>query len=163
MIFQVGDKVIHLVHGIGDIVDIENRTVQEDKVSCFVVQTQDLTIWVPINEADQHSIRSPAPETEFEAMFSILEGPNQPLPEDRIERKQLLMGLLDDGNLSSIGRVVRDLFSLSQERKLSEEDKTILERAENTLLVEWGYSLAVPRSQALAKMRQLLQSETAPS
>ena len=159
MEFQVGDKVIHSIHGIGDIVEIETKTIEGRDVECFVVQTQDLTIWVPITQAHQHTLRYPTPEIEFESLFSILGGPSKVLPDDRIERKTHLSNLLSEGELNSIGQVVRDLSHRNQETKLSEEDKSTLERAKNTLLIEWEYSLSISRSQALAAMRKLLATQ----
>ena len=160
MDFQVGDKVIHSIHGLGDIVEIETKKIQDRDVDCFVVRTQDLTIWVPISQAYQHTLRTPTPEVEFESLFSILGGPSKLLPDDRIERKKYLSNLLSQGKLNSIGRVVRDLSHRSQEMKLSEEDKSTLERAKNTLLIEWEYSLSISRSQALATMRKLLNVQS---
>lgn len=158
MVYQVGDTVIHLVHGIGDIENIEDRKVHGDYVRCYVVRTSDLTIWVPINAEDQHTLRAPTSKNEFKNLYSVLQDQIEPLPEERLERKKQLNDLLKDGQLSSICRVVRDLSSYRNDTKLSDEDKSILERATNTLLAEWTFSLSIPLSQARQNMLEMLDN-----
>ena len=158
MTFQVGDTVIHSVHGLGEVVNIEERMIHEHIRNCYVVQTHNLTVWVPIENGEQHSLRSPCSKREFKSLFRVLNGPCEPLPEDRLERKRLLLGLLKDGQLKSIFRVVRDLSSFANKKKLSDEDKAILERASNSLLTEWVFSLGTPLNQARQEMGELLNS-----
>jgi CarD family transcriptional regulator len=158
MVFQVGDVVIHSIHGLGKVVRIEDKPIHGNTQSCYVVRTENLTVWVPIENGNQHSLRAPTPKREFESLYTALNGPNEPLPEDRQERKRILRELLNDGQLTSIFRVVRDLSSFGQKKKLSDEDKAMLERAVNSLLAEWVFSLSVPLAQARQKMDELLGS-----
>ena len=158
MVFQIGDKVIHSVHGLGEVVQIEDKMIHDHIQSCYVVRTHNLTIWVPVDNGDQHSLRAPSSKNEFENLFSVFHGPYEPLPEDRLERKRLLLDLLKDGQLSSIFRVVGDLSRFGNKRKLSDEDKAILERATNSLLAEWVFALSVPIAQARQQMGELLNS-----
>jgi CarD family transcriptional regulator len=156
MDFQIGDKVIHATHGLGEVVEIEEKVIQEHKKSCYVVRTQNLTIWVPVDNTEHHSLRVPTSTSEFTDLFTIFHSPPQPLPEDRLERKKLLHDLLNDGQISSICRVVRDLTFMDRQKKLNEEDRSILERAKKSLLDEWVYSLDVPLAQARQQMSELL-------
>ena len=80
MIFQIGEKVIHVNHGIGDIVKIEDKIVHDCNVSCYVVRTPTLTVWVPIDDGDRHSLRAPISKHEFKKLFSILRDPIETLP-----------------------------------------------------------------------------------
>lgn len=158
MVFQIGDKVIHLTHGLGEIIDIETKTVHNHYVSCYVFQSPRLTVWVPVKSEDQHNLRAPKSKGEFEDLFSVLESPNEPLPDDHLQRKNQLLELLKDGRLKSICRVVRDLSDYSKEIKLSDIDKSILNRAKNSLLVEWVFSLSVQLPHAQKEMATLLSS-----
>jgi CarD family transcriptional regulator len=156
MDFQIGDKVIHSTHGLGEVVQIEEKVIQEHIKSCYVVRTQNLTIWVPVENHEQHSLRVPTSNSEFTDLFTIFHSPPELLPEDRLERKKLLHELLNDGQISSICRVVRDLTYLDRQKKLNEEDRSILERAKKSLLDEWVYSQGVPLAQARQEMAELL-------
>jgi RNA polymerase-interacting CarD/CdnL/TRCF family regulator len=158
MVFKIGDKVIHLNHGLGEIVEIEDKMIHDHIVSCYVFRTPHLTTWVPIDTVDRHNLRLPKSKREFKDLSSVLQSPNEPLPEDHLERKKHLLELMNDGQLNSICRVVRALSDLGNNTKLNEMDKSILERAKNSLLVEWMFSLSVTLSQAQHQMAELLDS-----
>ena len=155
MVFGIGDKVIHWTYGLGDIVHIEEKPIHGHPTNCYVVRTSDLTIWIPINEL-QGSLRVPTPPDEFVKLFDILTSPGEKLPEDRMLRKDQLIAQMKDGQLSSICRVMRDLNYFKLTNKMNDQEKSILERATNSLLTEWVYSLGVSNTQAQQALAKLL-------
>lgn len=156
--FSVGSTVIHAKHGLGEIVQIEDSLINGQKTTCYVVKAGNMTIWVPVEDVMGHcSLRAPTSENDFDNLFKILRGPYEPLPEDRKERKSYLLMQLTDGNLASLCHLIRDLSGQGQKKKLSDDDRSILERAQNTLLTEWAFSLSVPVHQARKQMGDLLQ------
>ena len=154
--FQIGDKVIHWTYGLGEIVNIEEKTIQGQAKNCYVFRTPDLTIWIPIDNLDHCSLRRPTPPDEFSRLFAILTGPGEKLLDDRLMRKNQLMDQIKDGQLSSICRVVRDLTHLKRTSKLNDQERSILERTVKSLLTEWAYSLGIPFSQAQQSMTSML-------
>jgi RNA polymerase-interacting CarD/CdnL/TRCF family regulator len=154
--FHIGDKVIHWTYGLGEIVQIEEKTILGRPTNCYVVRTPDLTIWIPIDDLQQRSLRLPTTPDEFTRLFAILTSPSEDLTEDRVMRKDLLMAQMKDGQLASICRVVRDLTHFKRVKKLNDQEKSILERAMNSLLTEWTYSLGMPLNQAHQAMTNLL-------
>jgi RNA polymerase-interacting CarD/CdnL/TRCF family regulator len=154
--FHIGDKVIHCTHGLGEIVQIEQKTIRDQPTNCYVVRIHDLMIWIPIDDLQQHSLRLPTQPDEFVGLFAILTGPGEPLLEDRLLRKDQLMAQMRDGQLASICRVVRDLTHFKRSKKLNDQENSILERATNSLLTEWTYSLGQPLDQAQQAMTNLL-------
>jgi RNA polymerase-interacting CarD/CdnL/TRCF family regulator len=156
MDFQIGEEVIHWTYGLGRIVRIEDKTIHGQLESCYVFRTTDLTIWIPINNTEQCSLRKPTPPEEFVRLFDILSSPGVQLIDDRLLRKSQLMDQIKDGQLSSICMVVRDLTHFKRTKKLNDQERSILERTINSLLTEWTYSLEVPLSQAQQTMTALL-------
>ena len=157
MIYHVGDKVIHVAHGLGEVVHIEEKTIHGRSTNCYVVRTQDLTVWIPIDDLQQNSLRMPATPDEFERLFVILNSPSETLPEDRVLRKDQLSALLRDGQLASICRVVRDLTHFMRTSKLNDQEKSILERATKSLITECTYSLGLSTIQAQREVEKQLQ------
>jgi len=47
MNFHKGDMVMHWTHGIGHIVNLEERALAGEKTIYYVVQVKDMTVWVP--------------------------------------------------------------------------------------------------------------------
>ena len=156
MSFQVGDKVIHSAFGMGEIACTEEKTIHGQLTNCYAVLISDLVIWVPIDDLQQHSLRLPTPPEEFEKMSDILTNPGEGLLEDRVLRKNQLLTQMRDGQLASVCRVVRDLTYFKRNKKLNEQEKYILERATNSLLTEWTYSLGISLIQAQQTMVTLL-------
>jgi len=154
--FNIGDKVIHWTYGLGEIVGVEVKPINDQPTNCYVFQTSDMTIWIPIDELQQHSLRRPTEPDEFVRLYDILTSPGEALQEDRVMRKNQLMTQLKDGQLASICRVVRDLTHYKRNGKLNDQERYILERAEKSLLTEWTYSLGLPMNQAQKTMTSLL-------
>ncbi len=154
--FHIGDKVIHCTYGLGEIVHIEEKNIREQSTNCYVFHTRDLTIWIPINDLHQNSLRMPASPDEFMRLFAILTSPGETLPEDRVMRKDQLLEHMKDGQLASICQVVRDLTHFKRIKKLNDQERSILGRATNSLITEWIFSLGVSQIQAQQSMAQLL-------
>jgi RNA polymerase-interacting CarD/CdnL/TRCF family regulator len=160
MTFHIGDKVIHWTYGLGEIVGIEEKTISDSPIKCYVVRVGNMTIWIPIDELQQRSLRVPTPPEEFTKLFDILTGPGEITLTDRVVRRNQLMAQLKDGQLDSICRVVRDLTIFKRSTKLSDQEKTILERASHSLLAEWSYSMGLSLSQAEEAMSNMLTVST---
>jgi RNA polymerase-interacting CarD/CdnL/TRCF family regulator len=158
MDFQVGDKVVHWVYGPGEIINLEEKVLSGHTTLYYVVQVNDLTLWVPSDEQGKRSMRFPTPASEFEDLFVLLRSPGDPLPNDRLERKLELSERLKDGTLESICRVIRDLHLFRLTQKFNESDTSTLERAQKFLLSEWRISLSVPAAQAEKELKQLLST-----
>jgi RNA polymerase-interacting CarD/CdnL/TRCF family regulator len=156
MNFHIGDKVIHCSFGLGEITKIEEMIINGHTTTCYVVQITDMTVWIPVDDNQHNSLRLPATPEEFSRVLPILSSPNEALQEDRLLRKQHLIEQLSDGQLSSICRLIRDLTHLKRSAKLSDQEKSILERAIKTLVAEWSLSLGIPQIQAYQSMESLL-------
>jgi len=156
MDFQVGDKVVHWVYGPGEIINLEEKVLSGHTSLYYVVQVNDLTLWVPSDENGRRSIRFPTPASEFEDLFILLRSPGEPLSKDRLERKLDLSQRMKDGSLESICRVIRDLNYFRQTQKLSDSDTATLDRAQKFLLSEWRISLSIPVAQAEKELKRLL-------
>jgi RNA polymerase-interacting CarD/CdnL/TRCF family regulator len=124
---------------------------------CYVVRTQDLTIWVNADESGTSSIRPPTPETEFEKLFAILCSPGEPLPSGWYDRKNYLFERMKEGDLTSICYVIRDLTMHRRVKKFNDSDKNILDRAQSLLITEWMYSRSVSWTQARDELTRLLE------
>ena len=62
MNFYKGDMVMHWSHGIGQIVNLEERALAGSKTIYYVVQMQDMTVWVPADSKVGSRLRPPTPK-----------------------------------------------------------------------------------------------------
>jgi RNA polymerase-interacting CarD/CdnL/TRCF family regulator len=161
MDYKIGDPVMHWTYGLGRIVGLEERVIAGQKALYYAVQVQDLTVWVPADGNLETRLRPPTPAARFKQLFAILTSPGEPHPEDRHERKTWLAEQLKDGRAESLCRVIRDLSAYQQAKSLNENDMSLLKRAQNVLLGEWGFSLSIPVMQAESDLHRLLKSGSA--
>jgi RNA polymerase-interacting CarD/CdnL/TRCF family regulator len=72
MAFQIGDQVIHCTFGLGEITQIEEKIINGHPTNCYVVQITNMTIWIPIEDQQQNSLRLPTSPEEFNKVLPIL-------------------------------------------------------------------------------------------
>jgi RNA polymerase-interacting CarD/CdnL/TRCF family regulator len=156
MSFQVGDKVIHRAYGLGKIVRTEEKVIQGQATNYYVMSTPALTVWVPINDLNQGSLRLPTSASEFPQIFQILASPGEALPEDRVMRKDYLLTQMRTGSLAAICQAIRDLTHFKRQRKLNDQEKSILEQGTASLLAEWVFALGESLPQARQSLAALL-------
>ena len=161
MNFHKGDTVMHWTYGIGQILNLEERALAGSKTIYYVVQVRDMTVWVPADSKVGSRLRSPTPKTRFQRLLAILSSPSEPLPEDRLERKNRLLELLNDGRPESLCQVIRDLSAYQKQkgRPMNDNDQMILKQSRNTLLGEWGFVLSITPAQAEHELHRLLTAE----
>ena len=156
--FRIGDKVIHCTYGLGEITRIEEKVINDQLTNCYVIQLNNMIIWVPMDDLGQNSLRVPTPPEEFINTLPILSSPNESLLEDRVLRKKQLSDQLKDGQLTSICRVIRDLTYYQRKSKLNDQERSILDRATRSLLTEWTFSLGTNQHQAQQAMESMLET-----
>jgi RNA polymerase-interacting CarD/CdnL/TRCF family regulator len=156
MDYQVGDKVIHSNYGLGEIIQLDEKTVHGEQTPCYVVRVRDLTIWVPANELSDTRLRVPTSKKEFEKVFTIFQEIGVPLSEDRMERKTQLIDRMKDGTLTSICSVLRDLTLFGKIKKFNDSDTQYFKRAQNLLMDEWMLVFMVPLGHAQQELGKLL-------
>jgi RNA polymerase-interacting CarD/CdnL/TRCF family regulator len=152
--------VMHWSHGIGQIVNLEERALAGTKTIYYVVQVRDMTVWVPADSHIATRLRPPTPKFRFERLLATLSSPSQPLPEDRVERKNHLQALLQDGRTESLCMVIRDLTAYQKQlgKPMNDHDQMMLKQSRKTLLGEWGFVLSITPAQAEHDLHRLLNA-----
>jgi RNA polymerase-interacting CarD/CdnL/TRCF family regulator len=158
MKFHQGDTVMHWTYGLGQVLCLEERDVSGLKTLYYAVQIRDMTIWVPSDDELQHRLRLPTPESGFKELIAILSNPGEALPDDRQERRTVLLELLRDGRTQSLCQIVRGLHAYQKVRALNESDQSILKQARSALLGEWGFVLSMTPAQAEHELHHWLAS-----
>lgn len=159
MSFRIGDHVMHWTFGFGKVIDLEKRLSSQKEVLHYVVQVDDMNIWVPEDEMLNQRLRSPSSEEEFKHLQSILLSKKETLPEDRLLRKTMMMDILKDGSAKALFRIVRGLANYRKVRALNDNDQALLRRVEKALIGEWGFVLSVSPVQATTDLHQMLLKE----
>jgi RNA polymerase-interacting CarD/CdnL/TRCF family regulator len=156
MAFSNGDHVMHWTFGFGKIIDLEKRLDSQKEVLHYVVQIDDMKIWVPEDEMLGQRLRSPSSEREFKKLQTILDNKKEILPKDRILRKNMITEMLKDGSAEALFLVVRGLANYRKSNSLNDYDQALMRRVEKALISEWGFALSVSPVQAETDLHRML-------
>jgi len=159
MNIREGDSVMHWTHGLGKVVRLEERALSGQVIMYYAIQIGDMTVWVPADDMLESRLRLPTRKADFKKMLSTLSKPGDPLPEDRRERKTLLMEWLKDGLTESLFRVIRSLATYRQGHSLNLDEQAILKRSQHALIGEWSCAMSIPAAQAEIELYRLLNLE----
>ncbi|HEX9331645.1 MAG TPA: CarD family transcriptional regulator [Anaerolineales bacterium] len=151
-----GDTVMHWTHGLGKVVRLEERVLSGEVILYYAIQISDMTIWVPADNMLETRLRLPTDADEFKRLMDTLSQPGEPLPDDRRERKTLLMEWLKDGRTESLFRVLRSLVTYRQVRPLNTDEQALLKRSKNSLISEWSYTMSLTPAQVEVELHRLL-------
>lgn len=159
MNYNIGDTIVHWTHGLGTVIAIDEMDLAGTTQQYYVVQVQQLKLWVPVEEANEGSIRFPTESGRFEGLFEILRLAGEPLPNQQYQRKIALRERMQKRTLEDLCHVIRDLSDRSRQHTLNQNDASVLFRAEEHLLDEWVLSLGAERTKALSELEVLLKGD----
>jgi RNA polymerase-interacting CarD/CdnL/TRCF family regulator len=157
MNYQIGDQVVHWTYGPGTIIGIDEKVLANKASKYYVVEVDRMTLWVPVGEAGEKSIRPPTPSAEFKKLLKLLRSPCKQLPDQQSQRQSELSERMKKRTLADICCIIRDLVARSRTQRLNRNDADTLRRAEEFLLNEWELALRTPRETAQQEMDSLLK------
>lgn len=164
MDFQVGDQVVLPAHGVGQIVQLEERNFLDQNLCWYYqIATARSTIWVAVANHETTGLRPVAASDDIVTCCQILQADSAPLNSDHNQRRTELKRRLRTGSLASLCEVVRDLTVLSWRRPLAEADAALLRQARDNLLEEWAAARGITNEEAGSQIDDILQSKRPPS
>jgi RNA polymerase-interacting CarD/CdnL/TRCF family regulator len=152
--YHRGDAVMHWTYGLGSVVRLENRELLGQKMLYYAVQVGDMTVWVPNDDQLLIRLRRPSTRGQLPKLRALLSKPGVTLPQDRHERKTLLLEMLKDGRAESLCKVIRSLVVFAKNHPLNDNDQALLKRAQTALLAEWSHALSVTPAQVEQQLQR---------
>lgn len=155
MEFQIGDRIIHTSYGPGTITAIEEKKLADEPEKYYVIQTGELTLWVPL-DATENRIRFPLSRSEFQEHLELIAAPGDALPDFHRERNGFLAERMKGGSLAEICLVIRDLDSRSKHYPPNNNDREVMSAATALLLNEWEIVAGITRTEAREELARFL-------
>lgn len=150
--FSIGDKAVYPVHGVAEVVALEQRDIGGNKTSVYILQILDtgLKIMVPTTNANTVGLRDLITAKQVKEVYTILKAQDVPRDHQTWNRRyREYMEKIKTGSVFEIAEVLRDLFLLKVDKELSFGERKMLDTARGLLLKELS----------LATSREELQSE----
>jgi CarD family transcriptional regulator len=158
MEYQVGEKVFHPMHGVGEIAAIEGiRFEGVPTRPYYKVVFSTINLWVEEESTRVGRLRPITPRVDFARYLALLASQPQPLDNNFRNRQNDLVNRMKSGTFESICEIVRDLNARRSIKKLSEFDGTLLKKASGFLFEEWAEVNDVTRAEAESNVESLLK------
>ncbi|MEX0767794.1 MAG: CarD family transcriptional regulator [Microthrixaceae bacterium] len=154
MSFDVGDRVVYPHHGAAVIVKREKRKVDGKNIEYLVLQMAhgELTLRVPVENADDVGMRPPIGAEEVEDLFELLAKKDIREPANWSRRFKNHQEKLKSGDVYQVAEVVRNLALRDQSKGLSAGEKSMFVKARSVLVSELSFALDVSEEDALARV-----------
>lgn len=136
--FQIGDKIVHPMHGAGMIENIVEEKVGGNLIQFYVFKMpiSGLTLKIPTANAQMIGIRSVSDSKKIEAVIRKIPSLGIDMTANWNHRYRENMERLKSGDLLEVAVVIKALMHRDRERGLSNGERKMLHNAKQILISE---------------------------
>ena len=157
--FNIGERVVHPQHGVGEVVKLEERTFGSDETRRYyevTIPSAGSTLWVP-SDPPGYGLRKLAERSEIELCRKVLASRPAPLTDDARTRQSILTERLKQGTIRVQCEVVRDLYAFGEHKSLYGSMAGFFRQTQNVLCEEWAIVEGVTLAEAVQEVTELLE------
>ena len=162
--FEVGDKAVYPVHGVTEVVALEQRDVGGNKVPVYILKVLDsgLKIMVPTTNAGSVGLRDLISSKQVKEVYSILKSRDIPRDTQTWNRRyREYMEKIKTGSVFEIAEVLRDLCVLRTTKELSFGERKMLDTARGLIVKELALAKGVGDDKIATEIDQIFQPAAA--
>ena len=136
--YTVGEKVVHPMHGAGEITEITQERLHGAPAQYYVFAAplSGLTLKIPVHNSGVVGLRRPISRKQLGEVFSTLRSVEENLTESWNHRYRENMERIKSGEILEIGRVIKALMCRELSCGLSTAERKMLRSAKQILLSE---------------------------
>lgn len=153
--FTVGDKAVYPVHGVVEVVALEQRDIGGSTTAVYILKVIEtgLKIMVPTVNAGSVGLRDLITSKQVKEVLSILKSRDIPKDTQTWNRRyREYMEKIKTGSVFEIAEVMRDLSVLRATKDLSFGERKMLETARGLLVKELAIAKGVGEDKILAEV-----------
>ena len=156
--YQVGDKVVHPMHGAGVIDSIVQRKVSGHVQEFYLLKLSvgNMVVMVPTDNTGEIGMRPVVSGTRAEELMSEMEGIEVDMTQNWNRRYRENMVRLKSGDLLEVARVVKGLLRRDSQRGLSNGERKMLHTAKQILISELVLAQSLPYETVESSINSLL-------
>lgn len=151
-----GDYIVHATHGVGEIMGIESKKLQNEKHVYYTVKTDKLTYWLELVESKSDRIRSVCAPSTFAKALSIMRREPKPLSNNFRTRIRKIKDEMAKCSVIANARLIRDLHARNAEKNLHVNEHRTMDKLKNQFANEWAVAAGIEKSEATAEMEKAL-------
>ena len=144
--FSVGDKAVYPVHGVAEVLALEQRDIGGAQMPVYILRIIDtgMKIMIPTMNAGSVGLRDLISSKQVKEVISILKSRDIPRDTQTWNRRyREYMEKIKTGSVFEIAEVLRDLYLLKFDKDLSFGERKMLDTARNLLIKELSLAKGV--------------------
>ncbi len=136
--FQIGDYIVHPMHGAGVIESVVTKKINGQQRDYYVLKLPvgDMVVMVPVAGCENIGVRSVISKSEAENVFKLFKDIEVSMTQNWNKRYRENMDKIKSGNLLDVASVVKGLMRRDNERGLSTGERKMLHSAKQILISE---------------------------
>ena len=144
--YQIGDKVVHPMHGAGVIDSIVLKKVAGQLQDYYLLKLSvgSMTVMIPTGNTQEIGVRPVVSDQEAENLISAMEHIEVDMTQNWNRRYRENMVRLKSGDLLEVARVVKGLLLREEQRGLSNGERKMLHTAKQILISELVLAQSLP-------------------
>ena len=144
--YQIGDKVVHPMHGAGVIDSIVQRKVAGKLEDYYLLRLSvgSMTVMIPTGNTQEIGVRPIVSDEEAKDLLQALENIEVDMTQNWNRRYRENMVRLKSGDLLEVARVVKGLLLRESQRGLSNGERKMLRTAKQILISELVLAQSLP-------------------
>ena len=163
MTFEVGETLVYPHHGAVTITGLEKRSVKgvEKTFMTMNVHTSELTITLPVENAELVGVREIIDDAGVQAVYDVLRSDVAEEASNWSRRFKANQEKMASGSVYRVSEVVRDLWRREQDHGVSAGEKRMLLKARQVLISELALAQKVTDEEASIVLDEVLQGTKA--
>ena len=159
--FVVGERAVHPAHGVGEVVQIEEKDLGGQRTACYVLKIIDtgLKVMVPTGAASRVGLRPVMKKREAEKILEILRAPEVAVDVQPWNRRfRAYTEMLKSGLPAEIAKVLRDMYRLKFDKDLSFGESRLLDQARSLLIQELALAKKVAPASIEGEIQEIFSA-----
>jgi CarD family transcriptional regulator len=159
LVFEIGEGVVHPVHGAGVITDISCESLGGESCKYYVIEvvTSDMRLLVPVDNAEERGLRSVSGQAKVKNLLVVVSGPAESLPSEQKERSAMLSSVVSGEDTVRKAEALRDLSWRRRQQGLSGGDGRVFERLKQLLTGEIALGVGVSFDEAVTLLEKSMR------
>jgi CarD family transcriptional regulator len=162
--FSVGDKAVYPVHGVAEVMALENRDIGGSTTPVYILRIIDtgMKIMVPTTNAGSVGLRDLITSKQVKEVIEILKSRDIPRDTQTWNRRyREYMEKIKTGSVFEIAEVLRDLCVLRKTKELSFGERKMLDTARGLLTKELALAKGVGEDKISAEIEAIFAQAAA--
>jgi CarD family transcriptional regulator len=157
--FQVGDKILHPLHGVGTVESVKSQEVLGEIKDYFVVELtlRKMKVMVPVDKCVEIGVRRITNSGQIDEIFTILKSrKTSEMPANWNRRYKHNLDKIKTGDIKEAAEVLRNLRLKEKRKGLSMGEKKMLDNVRQLILGEVAYSKNLKMDEASVMLEKVM-------